>query len=48
MTAKSDKEQAETIASRRDDDEQSTARKDPEATTEDQAANMDFEGDVPR
>ncbi|RDI63760.1 hypothetical protein [Nocardia pseudobrasiliensis] len=23
------------------------ARKDPEATTEDQAANMDYEGDIP-
>ncbi|MFB7718602.1 hypothetical protein [Nocardia sp. NPDC056100] len=28
-------------------DERAVARDDPEATTEDQAANMDYEGDTP-
>lgn len=42
MTTKSNSEQAEDRASQRDDEQS-----DPEATTEDQAANMDYEGDTP-
>ncbi|WP_330181594.1 hypothetical protein OHB26_35320 [Nocardia sp. NBC_01503] len=47
MTEKSDSEQPEARAPRRDEDEKPAVRDDPEATTEDQAANMDYEGDTP-
>ncbi|MFF2554632.1 hypothetical protein ACFVUS_26765 [Nocardia sp. NPDC058058] len=46
MPKESTNERERQHESQRDDDKRS-AERDPEGTTEDQAANMDYEGDTP-
>ncbi|WP_405136402.1 hypothetical protein [Nocardia sp. NBC_01388] len=48
MTSQPAEDRLEDNDTRPDDDKHTDAEQDAPATTEDQAANMDYEGDIPK